>query len=157
MINDRLDVALAAGAEGVHLPGRGLPPRQARRLAPHLLVGRSVHSAAEAESAVEQEVDYLVLGTIFATATHPDTEPGGLDLVRETRARVRLPLLAIGGITLDNAAATIAAGADGVAVITALLNAPDPAAAADRLVGAVRDGWRTRAANPIPQEMSGCI
>jgi thiamine-phosphate pyrophosphorylase len=149
LVNDRLDVALAARADGVHLPAAGLPARAARAVAPSLLIGRSVHSAEEAAQAAKDGVDYLVLGTIFATATHPGTAPGGLALVRAARARVDLPLLGIGGITPENAAAVIGAGADGVAVVSAILVAPDPRAAARALVTAVHDGWRARRGSAV--------
>ncbi len=144
LVNDRLDVALAADAAGVHLPANGLPPGAARRVARDLIVGRSVHDPWEAARVAAEGVDYLLLGTIFATATHPDVTPAGLSLVRETRARVSLPLLVIGGITAENAAQTIEAGADGVAVVSAILSAADVEAAARQIVQAVQAGWQLR-------------
>jgi thiamine-phosphate pyrophosphorylase len=89
-------------------------------------------------------VDYLLLGTVFATATHPGMPSGGLALVCAARERVRPSLLAIGGITPTNAASVVEAGADGVAVVSAILAAPDPQSAARDLVAAVADGWRAR-------------
>src|SRR5262249_30359809 len=127
-----------------HLPGAGLPVAVARRLAPGLLVGRSVHAPDEAAEQEGLGPDYLLLGTIFATASHPDVTPGGTALLETTRARASLPLLAIGGITEHNASAAVLAGADGVAAISSLLAASDPARAAERICDAALDGWRAR-------------
>jgi thiamine-phosphate pyrophosphorylase len=144
MINDRVDVALAAKAQGVHLPAAGLDARVVRSLAPGLIVGRSVHAAREAAHVSQADVDYLLLGTIFPSRTHPGGTVGGIGLVRATRPFVRVPLVAIGGITAGNAAEVIEAGADGVAVVSAILEAADPGAAARELLGAVERGVRAR-------------
>ncbi|MBI4492138.1 MAG: thiamine phosphate synthase, partial [Chloroflexi bacterium] len=146
LVNDRLDVALAADADGVHLPGNSLPPPAARRLLGPRLLGRSVHSAEEAAEVEHQGVDYLLLGTIFPTNSKPGHPGAGLELVRQTRARCSLPLIAIGGLNADNAASAIEAGADGVATISAILGAADPAAAAARLREAVETAWARREA-----------
>jgi len=141
VINDRADVAAAVGADGVHLGRQGLPVAVARAVVgPDRLVGRSVHSVEEAVAAERAEADYLVVGSIFATASHPDQPPAGLDLLRAVRAAVSLPLFAIGGITAANAAACRVAGAHGVAVIGNILEADDPGAAAAALKKEVERG-----------------
>lgn len=126
IVHDRVDVALAAGADGVQLGEHGLPVDAARRVAgDRLFIGRSVHSVASAMQAARAGADFVLLGTIFASASHPEHPPGGLELVRAARAACPLPLIAIGGIDTSNAASAIAAGADGVAVIRAILAAQD--------------------------------
>ncbi|MBI3978972.1 MAG: thiamine phosphate synthase [Chloroflexi bacterium] len=138
VVSDRLDVALAVGADGVHLPGSGLPVEAARRLTPSgFLIGRSVHRPEEAAAAEHAGADYVVLGTIFTTASKPGLAPAGPGLIAATRALCRLPILAIGGITAANAGDAIAAGADGVAAISAILADADPAGAAARLAAAL--------------------
>lgn len=141
VVNDRADVALAAGADGVHLPGDGLPIAAARRLVGGLLVGRSVHTAEEAGRAADEGADYVLLGTVFPSRSHPGGPTGGLEAVRRARAHCRVPLVAIGGITAENAASVMEAGAEGVAVISAVLSATDPARAAEALRLAVEEGW----------------
>ena len=138
-------MALAVGADGAHLPADGLPIAVARRLlGPDAVVGRAVHAVAEAERAEAEGADYVLLGTIFATASKPGREPGGLDLVRAAARAVRIPVIAIGGIDERNVAATIGAGAYGVAVMSAILRAPAPAAVVERLQEIIaREGaWR---------------
>jgi len=145
LLNDRVDVALAVGADGVHLPAEGLPIALARRLlGPDAVVGRAVHAVAEAERAEAEGADYVMLGTIFATVSKPGRAPGGLDLVRAAARAVRIPVIAIGGIDERNVAATIGAGAYGVAVMSAILRAPAPAAVVERLQEIIaREGaWR---------------
>ncbi len=145
LVNERVDVALAAGAAGVHLPAAGLPTPAVRRLVgPDRLVGRSVHSLEEARQAEDEGADYVILGTIFATPSKPGRTPAGLPLVREVTAAVRLPVIAIGGIDERNAAAVIGAGAHGVAVSSAILRAPAPALVVERLAEIIaREGaWR---------------
>jgi thiamine-phosphate pyrophosphorylase len=139
LINDRLDVALAAGADGVQLAGHSLPPAAARAVAgPGHLIGCSVHDAAEAVAAAEGGADYLLVGTIYPSRSHPDQPGAGPALIERLRATVDLPLVGIGGIAPANARAVLIAGARGVAVITAILAAPDPAAAAAALREALR-------------------
>ena len=140
IINDRIDIALAISADGVHLPGDSVPTYVAKKLgADRLIVGRSVHSVKEALEAEAEEADYVILGTIYKTASHPDLKPAGLGLVREVREAVGLPVYAIGGIDASNAAEVVAAGADGIAVIRAILGAKDPRAAAQGLLEAVKN------------------
>ncbi len=150
VINGRADVAFAAGAAGVHLPADGLPVAGARAaLGTSFLVGRSVHSAAEALQIGDQHVDYLMLGTIFPSRSHTSGPTIGIEAVRAASAG-RVPVVAIGGITPANAASVVAAGADGVAVISAILRSRDPCAAARELSEVVRETWALRQV-PSPQ------
>ena len=128
IINDRVDVALAVGAHGVHLGQDDLPPDAARKLlGADAIVGYSTHTVDQALEAVKLPIDYLAIGPIFQTTTKTDTSPvlrlEGLRAVRQ--AIGEFPLVAIGGITHENARATIEAGADSVAVISALLSDPN--------------------------------
>jgi thiamine-phosphate pyrophosphorylase len=131
LVNDRPDVARAAAADGVHLGQDDLPVAAARTvLGPGILVGVSTHDVEQARRAAAAGADYLGVGPVFATASKRGAlPPRGLDLVRAVRAAVSLPLVAIGGITPDTAAAVRAAGADAVAMIGALVRSPDVAAA----------------------------
>ncbi|MCX6024086.1 MAG: thiamine phosphate synthase [Chloroflexi bacterium] len=145
LVNDRVDVAVAALADGAHLPEAGLPIAAARAVAgPDRLVGRSVHSVAAARQAAAAGADYLVVGTIYASGSHPDDPPAGPGLLRAIADVVNLPLIAIGGITPANIAEVIAAGASGVAVISAILDAPDPRTAAAELRAALDAAWDAR-------------
>ena len=138
-INDRVDVALAAEADGVQLGENALPVDAARRIVgDRLLLGRSVHSVAGAIDAEKSGADLLTLGTIFPTASHPGAYTGGTALIQEVAASINLPFLGIGGIDATNAGHVIAAGANGAAVITAITTAEDPACAASSLLAAMR-------------------
>jgi thiamine-phosphate diphosphorylase len=138
-INDRIDVAQAVGADGVQLGGRSLPPSAARPIAgQYLLLGRSVHTVEEVASAQTEGADFLVLGTIFATSSHPGRTGSGPDLVRHARQNTRLPIIGIGGINRENACQVIEAGADGIAIISAIMAASDPHSAAAELWEAIR-------------------
>jgi thiamine-phosphate pyrophosphorylase len=145
IVNDRVDVALLAGADGVHLGQDDLPAAEVRALmGPHAVIGVSAATVAEAEAAARAGADYLGVGAVYATATKADAgAPVGLGRLSEIRRAVRLPVVGIAGITPDTAPAVIRAGADGVAVITAVSRAPDMAAAVRRLREAV-DGARGR-------------
>lgn len=139
IVNDRVDVALIAGADGVHIGQDDLPVPEVRALmGPRALIGVSAATIEEAVAAEDQGADYLGVGSIYATATKPDAGPAvGLARLREIRRAVRLPLVGIGGITPDNAAQVILAGASGVAVITAVTSADDMVAAVRRIRGEV--------------------
>ena len=139
-VNDRVDIALAANADGVQLGENALPLEAARQIAGEssLLLGRSVHSVAGALKAEAQGADLLVLGTIFPTASHPGAVTGGSRIVREVASAVSLPFLGIGGIDATNAGELIAQGAVGAAVITAITTAEYPAAAAADLLAAMQ-------------------
>ena len=139
LINDRVDVVMALSADGVHLTRKSLPPREARELlGPGKLIGMSCHCTAEVRDAMESAVDFVVLGPIFET---PSKAPYGPPLtaaaLQEARAATSLPILAIGGIKKAQVRDVMAAGADGVAVISAIMSAPDPAAATSQLLAAV--------------------
>jgi len=147
VINDRLDVAQAAGADGVHLPENGLPVAIARwLLGQHTLIGRSVHSEEAAVEAEQAGADYVQLGTIYATESKPGVKPAGPGLVRKVSAAVATPVLAVGGVQPDNAAEVIEAGASGASVISAIETAADPQAAARQLVEAMSEAGKKRAA-----------
>ncbi len=142
-VNDRPDVALAAGADGVHLGQRDLPVAWARRVFPGALVGRSSHAVAHADQAVADDAAYFAVGPVWATPTKPGRPAAGLTYVREIAARgLPLPWFAIGGITPDNVGEVLAAGATRVAVVRAILDAPDCAAAARRFSVALQDAAR---------------
>lgn len=132
VINDRIDVALACGADGVHLGQSDLPPEEARRLLPpHVFIGWSVETPQDVRRAASLPVDYLGVSPVFDTPTKTDTRPAwGLAGLRQVRAMTALPLVAIGGIHCGNAAEVLRAGADGLAVVSALCAADDPRAAA---------------------------
>ena len=129
IINDRADIALALRADGVHLGQDDLDPTSARRLlGDAFIIGYSTHTVAQAREAARLPIDYIAIGPVFATRTkeNPDAVVG-LDGLRRVRDAVdpRLPLVAIGGITQTNARATLDAGADSLALVSALLDAPD--------------------------------
>lgn len=130
-VNDRLDVALAARATGVQLGRGSLAPGDARRIGPGWWIGVSVHDLREAADARAGGADYLLVGPVFRTATHPDREPLGLARLREI-AGLGLPVIAIGGVTAETAREVRDAGAHGAAAIRGLWDAEDPAGAARR-------------------------
>lgn len=132
IVNDRVDLALAAGADGAHVGQDDLPAEAARRLlGPGRLLGVSTHSPDQARTAEKAGADYVGFGPMFPTGTK-DTgyAPQGLTALREVRRATRLPILAIGGIRLENVGAVILAGATAPAVISAVVAAPDISAAA---------------------------
>ncbi len=136
LVNDRLDVALAAGADGVHLPAAGVPPADARRLlGPDALVGVSCHSADDVARALEGGASYATFSPVYDTPSKRGFgPPAGVAALREA-ARLGLPLVALGGITAERAPEVRAAGARGVAAIRAWLEGGDPAGAVRRLLG----------------------
>lgn len=139
LLNDRVDLARLSGADGAHVGQTDLAPALARRvLAPGQILGLSTHSLSQFHAALEDPIDYLAIGPIFPTSTKSDTDPVvGLNLLRQARTLTHKPIVAIGGITLANAASVIEAGADSVAVISALL------APANTLAGNARSFLRT--------------
>ncbi len=140
VVNDRVDLALACGAAGVHLGQTDLPVGHARRLlGPRAVIGVSTHSEEQLRLALKWPVDYIAVGPIFATSTKKsEYRPLGLDFVRTARGLTDLPLVAIGGIGLENAEAVWAAGADSVAVISDVAGAPDPGLRARQFLLAAR-------------------
>lgn len=135
VINDRIDVALACGAQGVHLGQSDMPVLQARQLLPpEVFIGWSVETMEDVARSASLPVDYLGVSPIHATPTKIDTQkPWGLEGLRQVRSATALPLVAIGGIHAANARAVLLAGADGLAVVSALCAAQDPCAAAAAL------------------------
>jgi thiamine-phosphate pyrophosphorylase len=127
IVNDRADIAKLAGADGVHLGQEDLPPARARTiLGPSAIIGRSTHTVGQIESAAREPVSYLAIGPVFQTRTKATGyDAVGLSLVRAA-VRSGVPVVAIGGITLDTAPDVIAAGASSVAVIGDLLATRDP-------------------------------
>lgn len=147
VVNDRIDVALAAGAGGVQLAWHSLPPEAARSIAPGLRLGRSVHSAEEAVQAGQQGADFCLYGHVFPTACKPGLAARGLEQLEEAVRSSSIPLIALGGITPGNAGAVLAQGAAGIAVMSGICGAKDPAAAArayrdalDRAAGEAEGG-----------------
>lgn len=140
IVNDRVDVALAAGADGVHIGQSDMRPEDARALlGPERLIGLSVSTPAQLTAAKLHAVDYLGVGPIFDTPTKPDADPAiGYDGLRALAALCGLPMVAIGGIDARSAAALIEAGAQGIAVVSAICAAQDPQHAARELSRIVR-------------------
>jgi thiamine-phosphate pyrophosphorylase len=139
VVNDRVDIAMAAGADGVHLGQDDLPLAAARRLWPEGLVGRSTHSLGQALAAQAEGADYLGVGPVFATPTKPGRPAVGLELVRAVAAAgLRIPWVAIGGVDTTTVDSVLGAGARAIAVVRAVTAAADPEAAARSLHAAVR-------------------
>jgi len=135
IVNDRIDIALAVGAAGVHLGQTDLPLPIARRLGgAELIIGISVDTVAQAQQAEREGADYLGVGAIFPTATKPEAPVLGLARLAEITRAVSIPVIAIGGITCDRLQPLAAAGADGIAVVSAVMAAPDPFQAAAQLL-----------------------
>jgi len=151
LVNDRIDLALTLPIDGVHLAQTSLPPVEARRLlGPGRLIGVSCHTVQEAIEA-HNGADFIVLGPLFFTLSKAAYgSPIGLERLREVRRHVRLPILAIGGITASNAAQVIEEGAEGVAAISAVMAADDPAGAVRDMLYAVKSGLAVRARGVEP-------
>jgi thiamine-phosphate pyrophosphorylase len=134
VLNDRPDLVEACGADGVHVGQEDLAPGKARSMVGReRIVGLSTHSEEQLAAAMREPVDYVAVGPVFATPTKPGRPAVGLELVRAAAASARLPWFAIGGIDVENAAAVVAAGAERLAVVRAIRDAADPAAAAREL------------------------
>ena len=139
VINGRVDVALTAGAQAVQLGSGALPVDAVRRLAgTRLPIGASVHSAGDAGQRAAEGADFLVVGSVFPTATHPDRIPGGLGLVTACTV-AGVPVVGIGGIDADSGRQVIEAGAVGIAVVRAVWQAKDPVDAALGLIDVVAE------------------
>jgi thiamine-phosphate pyrophosphorylase len=140
IINDRIDIALALDADGVHIGTSDMPIVQARKiLGPDKIIGLSVNRVEELDAPAASLADYFAVSPVFATQTKKDTAPAwGLGGLETARRRTDKPLVAIGGISYTNAASVIAAGADCIAVVTAIVAADDPAEAAKTLKAIVK-------------------
>jgi thiamine-phosphate pyrophosphorylase len=139
IVNDRIDIALAVEADGVHLGQGDLPPAVARELlGPERLIGRSTHAIDQLRQAVADGCDYVGVGPVNATPTKPGRQPVGLDYVRQAASECPIPFFAIGGIDLAALSRVQEAGADRVAVVRAITEAADPAAAARELLAGLR-------------------
>ncbi len=150
LINDRIDIALAVNADGVHLTASSLPVSVARQLlGPERLLGVSTHNLAEAQAAAEGGADFLVFGPVFFTPSKAAYgQPVGLEALRAVCAAIVLPILAIGGVKKANLDQVIAAGANGIAVISAIVAADDPTAAAQELIATLHAARVKRGSQP---------
>jgi thiamine-phosphate pyrophosphorylase len=138
LVNTSLEVALAAGADGVHLPEDAAMVERPSR---PFIVGRSVHSAGAAARAWAERVDYLVVGPIFETSSHPAAQAAGVKIIEDVATSVAIPVLAVGGVTAARVHEVIQAGASGVAVISAVLGAPSPRQAANEVQRVLDESW----------------
>ena len=140
VVNDRADIARIVGADGLHVGQDDLTGTDARKVVgPGVLLGVSTHHLAQLAAAAAEPVDYVAIGPVFPTRTKDNPDPViGLEMVRRARAATSRPLVAIGGITRDNARSVVDAGADGVAVIADLMDAPDLARAFTERAAAIR-------------------
>ena len=146
IVNDRIDVAILASADGVHLGQSDIPISEARRLVgDEMIIGASVHNVEQAVKAVEDGADYLGVGSIFTTSTKPDAEQGlGLDAIIDIKEAVDVPVVAIGGINRGNILDVMRAGADGAAVVSAIMAKDDIKAAAHELKVMILNDRRNR-------------
>ena len=143
-VNDRVDVALAAGADGVQLGEQGLPMAAAREVAgERLMLGRSVHSVEGAREAESRGAELLMVGSIFPSASHPDAVAAGTDMLRSLRDVVGIPYLAIGGVNPQNIPSVIENGASGAAVISAICSSDDPEQSTRALKMKMADAWES--------------
>lgn len=141
IVNDYLDIALAVSADGLHLGQKDLPVKEARRLLPiDMLLGVSVNTVEQAKAAERGGADYIAVGSMYPTSSKETARVVGLERLRKVKEAVSLPLVAIGGINKDNAGDVAAAGADGVAVISAILGVEDVEGAARQLIKAFEAG-----------------
>jgi len=139
IVNDRVDLAVAVGADGVHLGQDDLPARVARPLLrPGMILGVSTHSVEQARQAQADGADYVAVGSMFPTRSKPDFELVGPALVRALRPEIRVPLVGIGGITPDNVGEVIRVGADGIVVISVVCGVSDPVAVSAHVLVAIR-------------------
>lgn len=147
IINDRIDIALALDADGVHVGQSDMPVDIARRiLGSEKIVGLSVEKPEQINPEAEKYADYLAVSPVFFTGTKEDiATPWGLEGLRQARSMTHLPLVAIGSIKRENAREVTIAGADCVAVVSGIVSADDPAAATQELLREVREGKRVRA------------
>ena len=140
IVNDRIDIALASGADGVHLGQNDLPLYEARRLAPEeFILGISVGSVVEALHAEAGGADYVAVSPVFGTGTKPDAGPGhGTSLIAAIKQNISIPVIGIGGIRKENVREVLASGADGIAVVSAVICSDDIAKATQELKSIIR-------------------
>ncbi len=150
LVNDRIDVALAADADGVHLAAESLPPGVARELLGKRIIGVSVHGLKEAREAADAGVDYVTFGHIYPTSSKPGLPPRGICGLAEIVESVDVPVVAIGGIDASNVREVLGTGCAGVAVISAIVAAGSPELEARALRRAV-DGSRHYPRHPLPE------
>ncbi len=152
LINDRVDAALASGADGVHLAAKSLPPKAARELlGEEPLLGCSVHGLGEARAAVDSGADYVTFGHVYPTSSKPGMPPRGVRELAEIVESVEVPVLAIGGIDESNVHEVLGTGCAGISVISTIVAAPDPRLAAKRLRRAI-DRSPHRPRRPFPEK-----
>jgi len=145
IVNDRADLALALQADGLHVGQDDLPATSARQiLAPGMVLGVSTHDPDQARRAEADGADYVAVGSIFPTGTKAGFQLVGPELIRRLRGQIAAPLVGIGGITADNASEVFAAGADAVAVISAICGAADPEAATRHMLDRIGAAGRRR-------------
>jgi thiamine-phosphate pyrophosphorylase len=146
IVNDRVDIALASGADGIHLGQDDLPLQEARKLVPdNFIIGISVGSVMEAINADEGGADYVAVSPVFVTGTKPDAGMGlGTELITAIRQKISIPVIGIGGIQKENIREVILSGAEGIAVISAVVCSPDISKAAYELKSLVRYYKQTR-------------
>jgi thiamine-phosphate diphosphorylase len=148
VVNDRVDVALSLGCQGVHLPEKGLPPSEVKSLVSGMRVGRSVHSLEEALRSERMGTDYILFGHVYSSASKPGIPPRGCaELARIVRA-VRIPVIAVGGITVENVVEVAKTGCAGIAVISAVMDHPRPEEQARKLREIARRFKETDGKNP---------
>lgn len=142
LVNDRVDVALACNADGVQLGVRSMPIADARKLmGAQRLIGYSAHAADEGVSAAGTGADFVVLGSVWETTSHPGTEPAGVDTLRATVEHAGAPVIAIGGVTPGRVADAAGAGAHGVAVLSGVWSAPEVGKAVETYLVALRTAY----------------
>lgn len=139
-VNDRADVAAAAGIRGVHLAYHSLEPGQVKAILPLIRIGKSVHSIAEARHAEANGADYVMFGHVFATKSKAGLAGRGLAELAEVVRAVSIPVIAIGGITPENAESVLESGAKGIAVMSGILGAANPARAAEDYCRTIKEG-----------------
>ena len=141
-VNDRVDVALACGADGVQLGEEAMPVQVVRQLTgDKMLLGRSVHDIEGVTAASGQGADLLIVGSVFPTHSHPNVASLGIDTLRKIGQKVSIPLIGIGGIDENNIEKVIRAGAHGVAVVSAIMRSPNPESASNKLSKALNSAW----------------
>lgn len=139
IVNDRLDIALLSAADGIHLGQNDIPLAEARRLMPSAMIGVSTHDPEEAREAESLGAHYISFGPIFQTKTKKDADaPKGLERLKSLAQDIRIPVVAIGGITADTAAPVLEAGASSVAIISDILLADDVSARALEIISRIR-------------------